>query len=322
MVVHASVLAIWLIAQAGGPGGPGWEALLQKGVELRLGGHEEEALGVFRQAMMSGTSPRLLAQAALAEQSLGLWRDAEVHLEQALSSSSDPWIVKQRSALDGARTVIRSHLGSLELRGGEGAEVFVDGRPEGKLPRERPLRVEAGTHHVEVRRDDAYPFVREIAVPADATARETIALLPLRGRAAAAEPAQEVPAIEASPTAKAAPVDAPSHALAPVVGWSLVGVGAAAGGFGVVSLLQSNGHAHDYNDDPACTGRDGAPTTCSASASASREWRTAAVVSLVGAGALVATGVVLLLWKTPGRSPHARISTSLFPPRLDLSGAF
>ena len=140
----ATLLSVWLIAQTASSQVPAtdWDARVERGVELRLGGDEEHAMTLFREAAQTRTSPRLLGQMALTEQSLGLWLDAEAHLVLALGSSSDPWIDKHRDTLEAALVTIRSHVGSLEVRGGHGALVFVDGQAKGTLPLERPVRLE------------------------------------------------------------------------------------------------------------------------------------------------------------------------------------
>ena len=102
------------------------EALIARGLELREKGHDEEALGLFRQAQLKSPSPRARAQVALAEQALGLWVLAESDLGAVLTTD-DPWIAKNKGALEGALVVIRKHIGSLEVRGAEHADVYIDG---------------------------------------------------------------------------------------------------------------------------------------------------------------------------------------------------
>ena len=60
-----------------------------------------------------------------------MWVSAETDLVAALATDSDAWITKNRAALDGALGVIRRHIGSLEVRGADGAEILVDGAPVG-----------------------------------------------------------------------------------------------------------------------------------------------------------------------------------------------
>lgn len=315
-VVKAGVLAGWLVAQVGG-GGSSWDALVQRGVELRLAGDEAQALVVFREAERTAKTPRLLAQMALAEQSLGHWRDAEAHLVEALASKSDPWIVKQQDALDAALVTIRRHLGSLEILGGSGAAVVVDGRPEGKLPRERPLRLEVGRHRVEVRNEGFFPFSRDVEITSDTTARETVELSPLPRAHEGDRPEQR-----AGGSAVAGP-QAPSQTGGhPVLGWGFVVGGAAAAVLGVAALLTSNERARDYNADSTCTGRADEPDACTSAAGAARDWRIASVGSFAVAGALATAGVVILLWKSPAAPVSVQLAPGPRSAQLDFTRRF
>lgn len=313
-VVGANVLAGWLVAQVGGE--PSFDAKVQRGVELRLAGNEAEALAAFEEAARTEKTPRLLAQMALAEQSLGHWRDAEGHLLEALASADDAWIVKQRAALEAALDTIRRHLGSLELAGGSGAYVFVDGRPEGKLPRTGPLRLEVGRHRVEVRGEGSFPFARDVEIASDTIAREAVVLSPVpRG------PDPSRPDREGAGALSVAPAPPPTSAQR-AIGWSLLGGGAASSVLGVAALLASNERARDYNADPACAGRAGEPEGCAAASDAARSWRVASVVSLAAGGALVAAGVVVLVWRPSGAPVRVQLAPGNGVMQLSLSRLF
>src|SRR5262245_38202257 len=75
-----------------GAGSDAAEAAIKRGIELRKKGDDEQALREFTQAYQLSKSPRALAQMGVAEQALGRWVDAEVHVERALQASSDGWI--------------------------------------------------------------------------------------------------------------------------------------------------------------------------------------------------------------------------------------
>src|SRR5688572_26126191 len=87
------------------------ESLIQRGIDLRRRGQDAEALESFRAANERRPTPRAMAQIGLAEQALGRWIDADLHLGEALSAGDDPWIVKNRGALEGARALVEKHLG-------------------------------------------------------------------------------------------------------------------------------------------------------------------------------------------------------------------
>jgi hypothetical protein len=310
-IVRSCVLAGVVWAQAGGAVTDG-TALVERGVELRLAGNEAQALALFHEAEKIERTPRLLAQMALAEQSLGHWRDAEVHLREALARKDDVWIAKQRAALEDALAIIERHLGTLELLGGDGGDVLVDGRPEGKLPRERPLRLEVGRHRVEVRKEGAFAFVRDVEIMSETNARETVTLLPIPRDADGAQHGSE-----ATAPGTRAPQSSPHR----VLGWSLIGGAGAGGVVGVVSLLTSNGHAHDYNADASCTGRPGQSEACSSNASAARDWRAVSIASFAIAGAL-AIGGVIVLWRSPATSARLQLVPGPRSAEVGLSGSF
>lgn len=306
MAWHAGLLTVWLAAQVAAADAS-WEARVEQGIALRLAGHEEEALAIFRDAEKERTSPRFLAQMAFTEQSLGLWIDAEVHLEQALASSDDAWIAKNRAALLGARDTIRERLGTLELRGDLRGELRVDGRLIGVLPLSAPLRLEVGRHRVEVSLPGAYPFQRDVDVRPNQTSRETVFL-------------SELPAGDAS--LDLTPTDAPVRGVngagsAPkgsasgrAAGVALVSVGAAAAAAGLVTLLVSNARATDYNDNAACLGRSTDPPVCAASASSVRTLRTISVASFVGAG-LVGLAGGYWLWRSSSSGAASSVQATV-----------
>jgi hypothetical protein len=277
-----------------------WDALVQHGVELRLAGKEEAALRVLQEAAHIQTSPRILAQMAFCEQSLGYWRLAESHLRTALESAGDRWVLDHRKALDEARAVIGQHLGSLELRGSEG-HLFIDGHDEGTLPHEGAIRLEIGRHRIEVRREGTYPFLRDVDITSDNPARESVVLAPLPTVKPNVE--RERPDERILPTPPA-----PRQHPYSVVGWTLVGGSAAAATLGIVALVTSNQRAHDYNADPTCTGHSDEPRSCTSSASASRDWRVVSIASIAGATALAAAGIVGIVWTPKASATRVQIT--------------
>src|SRR5262249_29627013 len=172
----AVLLGLAAFASPAAPGEP--NAGIEHGVALREQGHDEEALAEFRKAYAMAPTPRASAQMGLAEQALGLWVAAEEHVREALKSAGDPWIQKNRAVLEQSLRAIDQHLGTLEVRGLAGAELFVDGARVGQLPLERGLRIEAGHRTLEVRALGFQSTSRTIIVSPGETARETIELRP------------------------------------------------------------------------------------------------------------------------------------------------
>src|SRR5262249_14834291 len=129
--VAASLLSF---ATAGEEPAPGWEALVEQGVQARREGRDADALERFQAAYALSQAPRALAQIGLAEQALGRWVDAELHLTAALAADGDSWIDQHRTSLSEALRFVGEHLATLDVVGPPGAEVRVDGRVVGTLP--------------------------------------------------------------------------------------------------------------------------------------------------------------------------------------------
>lgn len=185
------------------------DELLKKGTELRRQGRDMEALAEFQQALRLQDSGRALAQVALAEQALGLWVDANLHLSQALQREADPWIKKNRATLESARTTIRGHICHVDFWGTPaGAEVAVEGKSAGRLP-EVDTWVAPGEISYEVKANGFQPLQRTLKTPEGARVREHIEL---RARPVAVETAP--PVVPAEPRAQlpAAPAPAPQAA--------------------------------------------------------------------------------------------------------------
>jgi hypothetical protein len=179
--------------------------LIRQGVALREQGKDLEAAEVFRAAYTRFRTPRARAQLGLAEQALGRWVDAEANLLGALDAGTDAWIGANRAALEQALSVIRQHLGSLEVMVDvPGTEVLVDGRKVGQTPLERPLRVVAGTVIVQVQAPGHVSTHRHVTISAGQLSRETFQLVRLEP---AAGPALAAPAPPADATLTA-PADA------------------------------------------------------------------------------------------------------------------
>lgn len=240
-LVVASALLTSSGARADGPAEG--DALIAKGIELREKGKDEEALGLFRQALAKSPSARARAQVALAEQALGLWVAAEGDLTAALAAESDAWIAKNRAALEGALGVIRKHVTTLEVRGAEHADVHIDGVKIGSGA--GPYRVEAGRRSLEVRAPGFQTTTRSVDLPPGGIARETITLVaaPNEPQATAGTPAHSAAANDKVSTAPAS--DGQTQRL---LGWASVGTGVVLAAAGGVGLVIRKGIIDDYND--------------------------------------------------------------------------
>jgi tetratricopeptide (TPR) repeat protein len=209
---------------------------LRAGVEARVGGDDAAALEAFEQAhALAPTLGRASAQLGLVHHALGHWLEAEPLLEQALASA-DPWIGRNRAAIESSLEVVRAHLATIEARAPEGAVISLDDEASG-APAPRTVRVVEGTHRLRAHldgHDDA-----EASLDARGGRTELVTLLP---RAAPAQPASDPDVAREEPsggsdtavTVDARDVQETSGASSALV-WvglatALVGLGGAIGG--------------------------------------------------------------------------------------------
>lgn len=228
------------------------EAHIQRGIELRKDGRDRDALAEFEAAYAVRAAPRTGAQIALAHQALGEWLEAERGLNATLEAASDPWVVQYRPVLESALTVVRGHLGWLDVETNvEGAELILDGQSVGALRRPESIRVPAGHVGIEVRAA-GYAAVRQTTlVTPNMHTHEQVTL------------ARELPARVDAP----APTEVPSPAwIAPpltsspaTTGGGRITAGAltlAGGGVlaiaGVVAWRLRINDIDTYNDDSQC----------------------------------------------------------------------
>lgn len=257
------------------------ERLIKEGLKKRATLEDKDALALFARAHARCPRPRYLAQLGLAEQALGLWLKAEVHIKEALTATDDAWIDKHRPDLDAAVEAVGAHLGyldvELEAGGAREAELLLDGRPTGTLPLAAPLRVVAGTVAIEVRSRGFIPVTRPVQVPPGGRARERIVLVAL-----------------VAPPVKPAP-PAVRLGLWRKLGIIGVAVGGAVLGGGVAAQVVREQNARAFNADPTCSGASGEfPPACETRFTRVIGAERLAVVGYAVGGVLAAGGIVLL----------------------------
>ena len=209
--------------------------LLRAGVEARVRGDDATALEAFERAhALAPSLGRASAQLGLVHHALGHWLEAERLLDAALASD-DPWIGRNRHAIEDSLEVVRTHLATLEVHAPDGAEILLDDELTG-APAPRTIRVAEGTHRLRARlagREDA-----EASLDARGGRTELATLLPRAlPEVATIEPAVSEPPehdTAASAATAAIPDDAPSQEVSALV-WvgiatALVGLGGAIGG--------------------------------------------------------------------------------------------
>ena len=312
-IALSALLAFTIVSAGAGralaaPEDPEAEALINRGLDLREHGKDDEALAVFKKAFAKSPSPRARAQVALAEQALGLWTAAENDLVLSLAAGDDAWITKNRGALEGALAVVRRHLGSLEVRGTEGAEVLLDGVRLGALPMAAPFRVEAGRRTLELRAKGFHPSARNVEIAAGTVTRETVMLVALPPESATngnGEPgAHGAGGREASGAAGA---DADPGRGQRLLGWAFAATGGALLVTGGVAFLVRKGIIDDYNNN--CPGLGvNQPADCDGKIESARTWLTVAIVSLVGGGVFAIGGLTVVA--TADHPPPSRSSAA------------
>ena len=205
----------------------------------------------------------------------------------ALSAVDDAWIAKNRGALEGALGTVRRRLGTLEVRGTEGADVMLDGVHLGVLPATAPFRVEAGRRTLEIRKDGFHPTMRSLEIPAGGVARETVTLVAVTPEVVM-KPGG--PLTAGGGVAIAGPDPGRSQRL---LGWVFTGAGVALMATGGVGLLVRKSYVDDYNIRCPGVGADQSPE-CADKADSSKTWLTISILSLVSGGIFTVGGLTLV----------------------------
>jgi hypothetical protein len=310
------------------------ETLIQRGLRLRKAGDDAGALPEFQKAHQLAPTPRTAAQLGLVEQALGHWDEAEGHLAVAIRSTSDPWVEKHRDSLQSAMVVVRGHIGSVQITGEpSGAEVYINGRLVGRLPLNQPITVIAGEVDIELRADGYRKKAEKIAVgnnqhkpfvmrlekvdsPAPRVVEDARRLDVTSGGEPTASREREATVIPP----KSAATD--GHAIGPIVGWSLAGVGLATVTVGVVDALlgQSKMDAAvvDANAANAMMNME-LYKNAQSKLSSGRSQRSAGVVVSVVGGVVAVGGVIVAL--VTRRPPAAETAMGTIEPWLGASGS-
>jgi hypothetical protein len=316
----AVLFAAVLVCAAGRPAAAGEaqpaadaETLMRQGIELRRAGKDAEALGVFQRAYALDGAPRALAQVGLAEQALGKWGLADQHLRQALASSADTWVRKNRAVLEDALKVIGHHVGVVEVSGSPaGAEVRIDGELVGRLPLPGPVSVTAGGIAIEVRAPGFLTIARAATVDVGELTRESFNLQSLTPTTRASAEPQAPPPAAAGATEPAAQVTAPAPppggqdqmGARRVVTLSIAGLAVGALALGVIEHLSWQSKVGSFDDmagcDPAAPSRGG--SACQQLYDDGQRAKTIAFVGYGLSAGLAATAAILYFTQ-PAREP-------------------
>lgn len=265
------------------------EEHLRRGVELRRTGHDDEAVAEFEAAYRLAPGPRTTAQLGLARQAVGAWLDADRLLRESLASTDDPWVSRNRAALESMLAVTANHLGTLEVRANvPGASVVMDGVTVATLPMSAPLRVLSGVVSLEVTAPGYAAVARRFVVDPGSTVRESVTLRPLA-------PPTLTP--HATPPL-AARLPATSEPLAQRPWWRRwAWAPTVAGGVSLalagVALAAREDAAVRYNSARCPPPPPPTPSTCADLNSAASTWEATAWIAGASGTALLAAGVVM-----------------------------
>ena len=338
--IGASVLMALLLGMAGPgasmaqpPASEDPETLLVQGVRMRRAGNDSGALYFFERAYRVAPGPRTAGQLGTCEMAVARFADAEIHLAEALRSTTDKWVNDNRAKLSEAMRVTKDFLGSLEIVGRpQGAEVEVDGRTVGRLPLPKPLRVTSGKEVIlRVSAPGYEQFRRSVMIGQRELTRVVIELegVPAndsttsRSAARSGGPAGGPGGMSAPPDRDQAPGIDPSM-LTPrsdssgswrrPAGWAAAGVAAALAGGGIVFLTTSNSRIDKFNNymmpnasTPSCNRQapeDGG-SQCGRLLDQAELARTISIISFAGAGVATAAAVILFATAPPAEPSYA-----------------
>lgn len=217
------------------------EALLERGIELRRQGSDEEALSVFLQAETKAPrSVRAMLHVATAAQAAGKWVMAAAYLKKVSRYGNDPYYRRYRDSIAQVERAIAQRVGEFIAVGGpDGAKVVLDGRPIGTLPMASGVAMEAGTYTVEITLDGFYPLTRSVGISGGSLAREVVRLV-------------ELPEEEKRALARGAFGPPPEWYESSWLTWTLAGVGVLGGAASGVAYVLREEEAKEWNDPELC----------------------------------------------------------------------
>jgi hypothetical protein len=278
------------------------DALLKRGIDLRIAGDDEGALREFKKAYAMSPTPKATAQMGLAEQALGRWEDADLHLTEAMHAAEDPWITLHRKTLDDAVTVIKQHVARVEVVAEPaGAEILINGHVVGTAPLPASVRVSAGEVSVEARASGYTPAAHAVHVVGGQYQSVVLRL----EKVGVAEEPKKVPPDFIEREHEREPAEATSSAR-PVLKWTALGLGGAGLVTGIAATFIHETGVSDFDKaaNGTCADRGGtgvhqdtempAPE-CQGPLDTYRHARIAQIVGFVAAGAFTTTWLVLAL---------------------------
>jgi len=321
--------AWWLVAavtfalagQAGSVGAETQDALIKHGIDLRLAGDDEGAFRDFQKALEISRTPKAVAQVGLAEQALGRWEDADVHVAEALRANNDPWVTRNRKTLEDAMGVIKQHVARVEVVAEPaGAEILVNGRKVGKTPLPSAIRVSAGEVAVEARAAGYVTTYHTVHLVGGQYQTVVLHMEQEGGTEASKNGASKNGAGKAIESPASAANTGPSSARV-VAKWSALGLGGAGLVTGVAATLIYRSRVSDFDKAANMNCADNGGTAvykdtgktaseCQGALDGYKHARTWQIVGFAAAGVFTATWAVLALTESNSIPQTALGSTS------------
>ena len=303
LLAVAAVVGVAPSARGAQDGTAEADKLIRHGVELRRTHDDDSAQREFQKAYDLVHTPRAAGQLGLAEQALGRWEDAERHVSEAIHAPADPWVIKNRAALDQALNTIQAHLGRIEVIGNQnGAMVSVNAREVGRLPLPEPVRVSAGQVDIQVSAPGYAPVQRTVTIVGGQYQKVVVHLA--KEAAPAVQPAATAspePVAPASPPSTPQPESDSSHVRL-VLKWTAAGLAGAGLVTGVVFTLLHQSAVSSFNTtcrvlaDQGVDRTTGMKTTsCDDKYGTNKLDQTISIVGYAAAGAFAATWLILEL---------------------------
>jgi hypothetical protein len=287
----------------------------QQGLTLVEQSHFEQALEEFRAAYQA--SPQFAVLYNIGQTCIALGRpvDAVAALEQYLGEGKLEIPPERREQVEKQLTTLKAKTAELAIVTLEpGASLELDGQELGRAPLPAPVRVTPGDHVVSVRAEDGSKLSRTVKLQAGDLLELRLDPPPVPVREL--EPTNTPAVVDREPTHPVAAPEPHSSTGTRTLGYVVAGLGAGLGVAAFGHYLWNLGRYDDWKTaHQALAGKEDAPGYAAAQTknnelASSIEQASRVTVSLaVGSGALVATGVTLVVVGSNGPSPSPRGKT-------------
>jgi hypothetical protein len=270
------------------------DALFREGIALATEARYAEAIDRFRESHRLDQARGTLLAWAVAEERAGRLGDAYQRYVDLLAAAKGAGDAEREAAAAAKVEELDRRVGRVAIAWSGSApadcRAELDEMPLPCGPEERIVAVTPGDHRVRARARGQAGFDRTVAVVAGGVVRVEVRLqAPSTASPPAASPALLVPARDQRGERRGLEV----------LGWVSIGAGAVAGGVGTYLWVKSGAIYDELETDCPPAGCD---ATHRDRADTGETLETAGVAAWIGGGALVATGVALLIISTRGRA--------------------